>query len=62
MTRVGSCWEDSPSGDTSKLVEPQAKMVELLTQRDADKVSQFTVVELTKSQNECVRVVCCDTR
>jgi hypothetical protein len=31
-------------------------MVELLAKRDADKVSQFTVVELTKAQNECMRL------
>jgi hypothetical protein len=37
-------------------VESQAKMVELLAKRDADKVSQFTVVELTKAQNECMRL------
>jgi hypothetical protein len=48
--------EDSPSGNISKLVESQAKMVELLAKRDADKVSQFTVVELTKAQNECMRL------
>ena len=36
--------EDSHSGNISKLVESQAKMVELLAKRDADKVSQFTVV------------------
>ena len=55
--------EDSPSGNMSKLVESQAKMVELLAKRDADKVSQFTVVELTKAQNECMRLGydCCNS-
>ena len=42
--------------DILKLVESQAKMVELLAKRGVDKVSQFTVVELTKAQNECMRL------
>ena len=40
----------------SKLVESQVKMVEFLAKRDADKVLHFTVVELMKAQNECMRL------